>query len=195
MTHHILIVYGSRYGQTARIASRLEDILVADGLNVTLMNADTMTREVDFGEVDAVVVGSSVIGGRHRRSVARFVRKNLETLNRIPAAFFSVSGSAGSPDARRQAEARACMETFLTDTRWSPDLMTTFAGALVYTQYSLLLRWVMKRIARKEGGPTDTTRDYEMTDWEQVEDFAHRFARIVSPAPSVAAPPAHSSPG
>jgi menaquinone-dependent protoporphyrinogen oxidase len=34
----------------------------------------------------------------------------------------------------------------------------------------------MKRIARKEGGPTDTSRDYEYTDWEAVDRFADAFA-------------------
>jgi menaquinone-dependent protoporphyrinogen oxidase len=187
MTHHILIVYGSRYGQTAKIASHLEDVLVSDGLNVTLVNADTMTRAIDVAEYDAIVVGSSVIGGKHRRSVARFVRRNVERLNRVPTAFFSVSGSAGSADPHRQDEARGVMEQFLTDAAWNPDLKTTFAGALLYTRYSLILRWVMKRIARKEGAPTDTTRDHEMTDWERVGDFAHRFARIVSPVPAAGA--------
>jgi menaquinone-dependent protoporphyrinogen oxidase len=191
MTRHILIVYGSRYGQTAKIASYLEDVLVADGLSVTLVNADRMTRAFDLRDFDGVVVGSSVIGGKHRRSVARFVRKNIEMLNRVPTAFFSVSGSAGSPDARSQAEARELVERFVTDAAWKPDLMTAFGGAIAYTQYSPILRWVMKRIARKEGGPTDTTHDHEMTNWEHVEDFAHQFSRIVSPTPSVVASQAH----
>jgi menaquinone-dependent protoporphyrinogen oxidase len=192
MTRHILIVYGSRYGQTAKIASHLEDALVADGLSVTLVNADTMTRAFNLADFDAVVIGSSVIGGKHRRSVARFVRQNIETLNRVPTAFFSVSGSAASPDVRSQAKARAVMERFLVDTAWHPDLMTTFGGALPYTRYSIVLRWVMKRIARKEGEPTDTTRDHDITDWDRVDDFEHRFARIMSPAPPVAATAGHS---
>lgn len=192
MTRHVLVVYGSRYGQTAKIASRLEDVLLADGLRATLANADRMTRAFHLGDFDAVIVGSSVIGGKHRRSVAHFLRKNIETLSRVHTAFFSVSGSAGSSDARQQAEARALMEQFLAGIGWKPDITATFAGALAYSQYSFFVRWVMKRIARKEGAPTDTTHDYEMTDWEQVEDFAHQFARLISPAPTLVAPPAHS---
>lgn len=34
----------------------------------------------------------------------------------------------------------------------------------------------MKRIARKEGGDTDTSRDWEYTDWDSVEAFAAAFA-------------------
>ena len=35
---------------------------------------------------------------------------------------------------------------------------------------------MMKRIARKEGAPTDTSRDYELTDWTEVERLAREFA-------------------
>jgi menaquinone-dependent protoporphyrinogen oxidase len=35
----------------------------------------------------------------------------------------------------------------------------------------------MKRIVAKAGGDTDTTRDYEYTDWEDLRRFAQDFAR------------------
>jgi hypothetical protein len=34
----------------------------------------------------------------------------------------------------------------------------------------------MKRIAKKEGGPIDTARDHELTDWDAVARFATRMA-------------------
>ena len=180
MSCHILIVYGSAYGQTAKIASRIGDTLAAGGLIVTLLNADS-ARGFDLTGIDAIIIGSSIIIGRHRQSVKRFVESHVDTLNRIPSAFFSVSGSAGSSDAVPQLRARSVMERFLTATRWTPDLMTTFGGALAYTRYSPLIRWIMKRIARMEGGPTDTTRDHELTNWARVDDFAEQFARLAAP--------------
>ncbi len=50
------------------------------------------------------------------------------------------------------------------------------AGALKYTQYNWFIRWVMKGIARKEGGSTDTSRDHEYTDWRQVAAYARRLS-------------------
>ena len=38
----------------------------------------------------------------------------------------------------------------------------------------------MKRIVRKAGGDTDTSRDYEYTNWADLRGFADRFNRIVS---------------
>jgi len=56
------------------------------------------------------------------------------------------------------------------------DDMEMIAGALKYTQYNFFIKWVMKGIARKEGGSTDTSRDHEYTDWEQVTAYARRLA-------------------
>jgi menaquinone-dependent protoporphyrinogen oxidase len=54
---------------------------------------------------------------------------------------------------------------------------------VAYTQYGLFLRWIMKRISRRKGGPTDTTRDHDFTDWAAVDRFAERLAEAVPPAP------------
>lgn len=48
-------------------------------------------------------------------------------------------------------------------------------GALPYTRYNWLKK-IMKRIVSKAGGDTDTTRDYEYTDWDDLRVFAREFA-------------------
>ena len=60
-----------------------------------------------------------------------------------------------------------------------PDLVGLFAGALVYTQYGWMKRRIMRAIARKEGGHTDLTRDYEYTDWAAVDQFAYDMGTFV----------------
>jgi menaquinone-dependent protoporphyrinogen oxidase len=58
-----------------------------------------------------------------------------------------------------------------------------FAGALAYTRYGFLLRWVMRRIARSRGGrDLDTSRDYVYTDLDSVRRFAEEFLASVVPA-------------
>ena len=67
-------------------------------------------------------------------------------------------------------------------------MLRLVAGALVYSRYNWLTRWMMRRIARKEGGDTDTARDYEYTDWDalrrDVEIFlAHAVPAAPAPRP------------
>ena len=60
-----------------------------------------------------------------------------------------------------------------------PGATRPVPGALLYTRYNPVKRWMMKRIVRKAGGDTDTTRDYEYTDWNEVRAFADEFnARV-----------------
>lgn len=178
----VLIAYASHFGQTAKVASFVADELRSSGCDVTLARVNDLPRTIAPGRFDGALVGASVNYGRHQRSIRRFVRANRGELERIPSAFFSVSGAAGSPDEAARASARQYIERFLSDTGWHPAMSESVAGAMPYTKYSPLIRWVIKKISVKEGGPTDTTRDYEFTDWEQVRRFTQRFAAVL-PSP------------
>ena len=50
------------------------------------------------------------------------------------------------------------------------------AGALKYTEYDFFKRLIMKMISKREGRSTDTSRDYEYTDWNAVTKFVTDFA-------------------
>jgi menaquinone-dependent protoporphyrinogen oxidase len=50
----------------------------------------------------------------------------------------------------------------------------------------------MRRIVAKAGGDTDTSRDYEYTDWNQVRGFARDFGRLFERRPSRTAPELHA---
>ena len=82
-----------------------------------------------------------------------------------------------APDAERVA--REYRERFLAATGWHPTIARSFAGGLAYTRYRPWIRWVMKRISRRTGLPTDTSRDYEFTDWQAVAQFARQFAFLL----------------
>jgi menaquinone-dependent protoporphyrinogen oxidase len=185
----ILVLYGTSYGQTAKIARRIGDTFASWGEDVTLVNAGEVRTPIDVRAYDGVIIGASVIRGRHQSTVRKFVRQNVSALNNMPTAFFSVSGSAASPDERGRADARRCVEWFLEETRWRPAITEMVGGAIAYTKYGVILRWIMKQIARRNGGPTDTARDHELTNWMQVENFAARFqARVDSPPSPVDEP-------
>jgi menaquinone-dependent protoporphyrinogen oxidase len=178
-SHRILIVYGTSHGQTAKVARYLAELLTAAGDAVTLSNVDALPRGPRPSDFDGVMVGSPILFGRHRRAIRRFVLAHRDALNDLPSAFFSVSGSAAGRTEAERGAARACVEEFLRETGWRPALTETIAGAMAYTKYSPLTRWLLKRIAAKAGGPTDVSRDHEFTDWEQVRRFAEAFGAML----------------
>ena len=168
----VAVVYGTTEGQTAAIAERIAGHLADVNHDPTLVHANHLPPGFDLDAYDAVVVGASVHVGRHQRYVEQFVRDHVSALNDRPSAFFSVSLTAAAGTVGGRAPAQDLLDEFLAEAGWAPDVTATFAGALRYSEYGLLTRFVMKRIARKYGEDTDTSRDYEYTDWDAVERFA-----------------------
>ena len=74
------------------------------------------------------------------------------------------------------------IDVFIQDTGWRPAHVLPVAGALAYSQYNFIIRFVMKRIARKAGAPTDTSRDYEFTDWSTLDRFITDVALAAAPS-------------
>lgn len=176
----ILIAYGTSEGQTAKIADHLAEVIRAQGHDVFPMNIERgAPAPAGYG---AVIVGASVHKGKHQRWVVDYVRRNRLALEHLPSAFFSVSLAIQEGTEKGRLEAEGYVETFVKETGWYPEKVGLFAGALVYTKYNLLLRWVMRWIARSRGGrDLDTGRDYVYTDFAAVQRFAEEFLASFAP--------------
>ena len=178
----VLILFASFDGQTARIAERIAATLEKAGHAATVLSADRPEARRQIEGHQGVIIGAAVRYDHHSRALEEFVRENAGAIAARPSAFFSVCLSAGGPAARPAAAARY-VEQFRALTGWTPDESTSFAGALRYRKYNFLIRFMMRLIVGMAGGETDTSRDYEYTDWHAVERFATRFAsRLEIPA-------------
>ena len=174
----VLIVFATRQGQTEKVAKRLSEKLNESGATVQLVNArDTSAvAGVDPGAFDLLVFGASMHAGGLEPEIVDFINSNVEQIARKARSFFLVLLSAAAKDPELRA-------TWLADARKKLDnqLAVAFddcemvAGALAYSKYSIPIRWVMKRIARKAGEDTDTSKDYEYTDWGQIDRYAQRL--------------------
>lgn len=186
MSQPVLIAFVSHDGQTARIAHRIGARLAAQALAVDVV--DLRARACTPAGVRAVMIGAPVRYGRHDKALRRWVGQYRAALNALPSAFFSVSLVAASARPEDRDTAQALIESFARETGWTPDLAQSIAGALRYRQYNLLLRLLMRRIARQSGGPTDTSVDHDLTDWATVDALADAFAALAA-APSGPAKP------
>jgi menaquinone-dependent protoporphyrinogen oxidase len=60
--------------------------------------------------------------------------------------------------------------------------VAVFPGALQYSKYGPLKRLVVRAFAAVAGHDTDTSKDYEYTDWKAVERFAAAFSEELTSA-------------
>jgi menaquinone-dependent protoporphyrinogen oxidase len=180
----ILILFGTTDGQTAKVARFIGDELGALGANVDVF--DAATANPDPRVYDGVVVAASVHGGKYQRAVVRWVRTHAVTLCGLPSAFVSVCLAVLQTDVAVIRELDAIVHRFEAATGWEPERVKLVPGALLYTRYGWLKRLIMRRISRKAGGDTDTSRDHEYTDWKDLRSFAATFWALHVPAPLAA---------
>jgi len=183
MRRRVIIFYGTWHGQTRRIALRLADRLREAGLDASAASVERVDLDFHPGGYALIVLGGAVRSWRYRPELGAFARRWRDELRRVPTAFYSVSASAGSDDPRAQLRNRTWIERFCAETGLIPARTAIFAGALPYTRYPPLLRLVMKLIVALGGGPTDTSRDHELTDWDQVDVFAEELVELVRGEP------------
>lgn len=170
-----LVVFGTTDGHTKVIAERMGDWLRNREYGVEVWDSAQNCPPIGGTDFDLCVIAGSVRVGKHQQSLVRFVRENLAVLNAMPTFFVSASGSGSRSDPRSFANAQSCILTFLTETGLQPTVTKPIGGALLYTKYNFFLKMVMKRISQKEGGPTDTSRDFELTDWKALESALADF--------------------
>lgn len=177
----VLVAFATREGQTRRVAEHVADTIRARGDEAELLDLGNGTRiDLDLTEYAAVVLAASVHLGRHEREMVEFVKTHHERLEKVPTTFLSVSlAEANVEDATANFESRAkaamdvkkMIDDFCHQTGFHPSRVWPVAGALMYSEYGALVRFVMRRIARRAGQSTDTTHDHEYTDWKGL----HRF--------------------
>lgn len=174
----ILVTYGTGEGQTATVAHNLDAELTDRGFDVTTRNVWD-AQEVDLSAYDGVLVGASVRGRHHQPAVVAWIERNREALAGRPTGFFQLSFASGVDREWLSAGARSWADSLIASTGWQPDHVGLFGGAVRYTQYNYLTRQAFELVSAVTTGDTDTSRDYEYTDWDEVERFADEFAAMV----------------
>jgi menaquinone-dependent protoporphyrinogen oxidase len=184
------IYYATRTGHTQHIAEHVATILQSRGFDAELRNLRSQDGSPSLNDCAGVILAASVHLGKHEPEMVDFVTKHRAELDALPSLFLSASlseagaerAAATSKEKERHAEdVQRMIDGFVTETGWRPALVKPVAGALIYSKYNVLVRFMMRLIAKKENADTDTSRDYEYTDWNSldrvVEEFAAKIAR------------------
>ena len=191
----IAIAYATRKGHTLKVAEYLATAIRVAGHHVRLLDTDGPPRTLHLDQVDAVIVAAPIHGGKYPASIVRFAGAHSRELGRIPNAFCSIGLTVASRTTNGRAQTQPIVDAFQRKTGWRPGRTELVAGALKYTRYNFIIRFVMRRIAAANGGDVDTSRDYEYTDWEALDRVAaqmcrdaaqHAAARVVPPDLAVA---------
>lgn len=166
----ILILYSTTDGHTVEICKRIKQTVEKHDSSVQLLNIKD-APDLHGDTFDKVVIGASIRYGKHQPAVAEFIKRNQESLEKYPNAFFSVNVVARKPE-KNQPETNPYLIKFLKQIDWQPQHLAVFAGRIDYPSLGFLDKHMIRLIMWITKGPTDPSLTIEFTDWGKVEEFA-----------------------
>jgi menaquinone-dependent protoporphyrinogen oxidase len=176
----IAVVFGTTDGQCAKIARRISEDLHNEGHVVDLLDTRFEIPSAALAGVDAAVITGSARMGKFQVPLTYFVQIHLPTLLTMPTAFVPVSLAASYESPLALREVKNAIERFTRETGLNPNLIEPTGGALRYSRFGFFKKLGIRLIASIYGGDTNASRDYEYTDWNAVDSFAHHFADDVT---------------
>ena len=176
----VLVLYSTVEGHTRKIAETVARQLESDGYEVAL-TAAADPGFCDPGAYDGVILLAPIHMGNYPSDFIHFIRNWKGALNGVSNALITVSLAIHSENEDERMEAMHFPDKLTEQTGWKPLELHHAAGALKYLEYDFFKRWIMRRIAAAEGGPVDTSKDYELTDWAALSAFITGFEAHLRP--------------
>ena len=160
------IIYSSVDGQTLKICQRLKN-------NYSHSYIESISNIIveDLKSFDHIIIGASVRYGDHSKNLYEFVKKNKSLLENKKTTFFSVNVTARKIE-KNKPSTNPYIKKFLKKTKWLPDKIGVFAGKIDFPNYGFIDKNIIKLIMWITNGPTDTSKSYDFTDWEEVDLFS-----------------------
>jgi len=163
-----IFIYSSSNGQSLKICEALNK-----NKESLIIDMD-MLKTTKLDNFDQIVIGASVKYGDHNKKVYEFVKKNRVLLEKKKTVFFSVNATARKSE-KNKPKTNPYIIKFLKKTNWTPDHIGVFAGMIDFPNYNFIEKYIIKLIMWITNGPTDTSKTFEFTNWEDVKKFSEEI--------------------
>jgi len=160
-----IFIYSSSNGQSLKICEALNK-----NKESLIIDMD-MLKTTKLDNFDQIIIGASVKYGDHNKEVYEFVKKNRVLLEKKKTVFFSVNATARKSE-KNTPKTNPYIIKFLKKTNWTPDHIGVFAGMIDFPNYNFIEKYIIKLIMWITNGPTDTSKTFEFTNWEDVKKFS-----------------------
>ena len=164
-----IIIYSSKDGHTKIICERIMNFI--NERNNTKIISIEEANKINLSEFTKIIIGASIRYGKHSNKLYKFIKLNKNILDQKESTFFSVNVVARKLE-KNTPDTNPYIKKFLKISKWKPKKIGVFAGKVDYPKYGFFDKYIIKFIMFITGGPTDTSKSYEFTDWSKVDNFA-----------------------
>ena len=163
-----IFIYSTSNGQSLKICNAINK-----NKESLIIDIDKI-KTVELNKFDQIIIGASVKYGDHNKKIYDFIKNNKILLETKKTGFFSVNATARKSE-KNKPETNPYFIKFLKKTNWTPDNIGVFAGKIDFPNYNFLEKYIIKVIMWITNGPTDTSKTFEFTDWEDVKKFSDKI--------------------
>ena len=163
-----IFIYSTSNGQSLKICNAINK-----NKESLIIDIDKI-KTIELNKFDQIIIGASVKYGDHNKKIYDFIKNNKILLETKKTGFFSVNATARKSE-KNKPETNPYVIKFLKKTNWTPDNIGVFAGKIDFPNYNFLEKYIIKVIMWITNGPTDTSKTFEFTDWEDVKKFSDKI--------------------
>jgi menaquinone-dependent protoporphyrinogen oxidase len=170
----VLVTYASQYGSTGGVADAIGKELCSKDVTsdvVLIKNASNVSS------YQGVVIGSAIYRSKWLSEALEFVQENRDILRQVPVAYFFVCMSLSRPTEENRVKVLSYMDPILKAVpKIRPVGIGTFAGALDYSNLSLINKTILKSKGTPEG---------DFRNWNSIRAWAREpvYAKFIRSEP------------
>ena len=142
-----LVIYGSRWGGTVKVAEKIGATLKAEGYSVNVVDAKRSPQNVD--SYDFVIVGSGIRADKWTKEALNFIGKNAASLRTKKTALFVSCQMAGGKQESQEKAKKLYLEKTAEQFGLKPVGFGLFGGFLDFSTSHGLFVDVLVRVNRK----------------------------------------------
>ena len=182
-----LVVYGTRYGATAKTSKEIKDTLNQEGWEVRVVNLKE-EKVKDITEYGLVIIGSGIKIGKWTKEPEKFLKKFQKELARKNVAIFVCCGSKYPLEEKednaitiKDANTKY-LEEKAAKYNLQPIALGLFGGVYNFNKMSWFFRKSMSSIKpqlEKAGFKETEPGLYDLRDVDAIRDWAKELAKKV----------------
>ena len=177
-TLNVLLIYGTRWGGTEKVAQTIAKTLKEEGNSVNVLDAKKSPENI--ASYDLVIVGSGLRADKWTKESVEFIEKNAAALKTKKTALFVSCSMADRKDAKRETAKTKYLDQTAEQYGLKPIALGYFGGLMDFSySHGLFVDFLVRfnrRKLRKNG--LDTAAVYDTRDWAAIESWGHEVAKL-----------------
>jgi len=173
-----LVIYGTRWGGTAKVAQTIGKAIQDQGNTVEVLDVKKAPQTIDA--YDLIVIGSGLRADKWTKESIKFIENNLNALKTKKVALYVSCSMADRKDEGYTVGKKRYLDDVAAKYNLAPIALGYFGGLMDFSYSHGLLVDIIVRINRRNlrKNGLDTTKVHDTRNWVAIEAWGKEVAKL-----------------